>query len=62
MDAAGKEFTNALSEYGDVDLLEFHYARYLLEVGERQAAIQFAEISAEKGEPAGLDLMKTLKA
>lgn len=62
MDAAGKEFSKALSEYGDVDLLEFHYARYLLEVGEPQAAIQFAEISAEKGEPAGLDLMKTLKA
>ena len=43
-----------------MDLLEYFYANYLLEIGQNEKAIEYINIAVKKGEPEAIDFMKKL--
>jgi tetratricopeptide (TPR) repeat protein len=53
-------FRKAFAENTPVDLLEYHYAEFLMEQGEQEKAKAFFIKSAEKQEKEGMDKMKEL--
>lgn len=54
-------FVKAFEEGTPVDLLDFHYAKLLLEQGKADKAKIFLEKSAAKGEKEGIELLNSLK-
>lgn len=44
-----------------VDLLEYFYARFLLEIGEVEKGMEFLNKAVEKGEPEAIELSKQIK-
>ncbi|MDW3651434.1 MAG: tetratricopeptide repeat protein [Bacteroidia bacterium] len=44
-----------------VDLLDFHYAEFLLEVGEREKGMEYLQRSVNKGEPVAIRKMQSLR-
>ncbi len=65
-----KESNNALAEENfqkafemnyPIDLLEYFYAQFLLIKSEKEEAMQYLQLSVDKGEPKGIELMKILK-
>ncbi|MEL6257205.1 MAG: tetratricopeptide repeat protein, partial [Bacteroidota bacterium] len=44
-----------------VDLLDFHYAEFLLEIGEREKGMEYLQRSVNKGEPVAIQKMQSLR-
>lgn len=51
---AEKHFRKGLEQKEPTDLLEFHYSQFLLQLGRREEALKFLEISLDRGEPEAL--------
>ncbi|MEM6737285.1 MAG: tetratricopeptide repeat protein [Bacteroidota bacterium] len=58
---AQKNFELAFESASPVDLLEFHYAKFLISKGETQKGIEYLEKAVEKGEPEAIKMMKEIK-
>jgi tetratricopeptide (TPR) repeat protein len=46
---------------GSVDLLEYHYADFLIKNGETEKGLEFLKIAVEKGEPEAIEKMNEIK-
>jgi tetratricopeptide (TPR) repeat protein len=44
-----------------VDLLEYHYADFLLQIGKKEECYKFLKVSVEKGEPEGIEKWNELR-
>jgi tetratricopeptide (TPR) repeat protein len=60
-DNAEKYFKKAFSEHSPVDLLDFYYGQFLLEIGNREEGIRHIKLSAELGEQEGISLLVRLR-
>lgn len=53
-------FKKAFNTWGDVDLLEYYYGKFLIENGRQEEGIKFIKTSASKGELEGYELLEKL--
>ena len=58
MDQAEKHFQKALEIHTPVDLLEYFYGKHLLAKGNKDDAIEYLTIAANKGHMDALELLQ----
>ena len=58
---AENNFQKAFEMNYPIELLEYFYAQFLLYKSAKEVAMQYLQISVDKGEPKGIELMKSLQ-